>query len=206
MSKNFRKIFLFVFICFVSVFVLSLQSEAKLEDDIKGTMKNGTYVNEIIKIKAHFNDDWKILSQEEIAKIMGYVKSSSPTFEELTQGTMPVFYAMTKDGLANVNIILNDVEGARPTDTIIKMGLNSAIKSLKKMYSEMGIKKSNYEVTKIKFLGQDCWGFQGSASNERTVIYQKQVTYFTDDYGCNISVTSVGIDFTDEILEIFSRL
>ena len=201
-----RKIFLFVFIFCVTVFALSPKSEAKFEDDIRGTVKNGIYTNKIIKIKARFNDDWKILSQKEIAEIMGFAQSASPTLKELTGGTMPIFYAITKDGVANVNIVLNDVGEARPTDTVIKMGLKSAIKDIKKMFSEMGLKTSDYEVVHMKFLGQDCLGITGKASNERMAMYQKQVVFFAGDYSCNISATSIGADITDEILEIFSRL
>lgn len=84
----------------------------------RGTVENGVYTNESIKISFPIQEDWHVCSDEEVAEIIGYTtenieettKISVEQFEEATAGTVYDIVFYTSDIESNVNIVFMDLD------------------------------------------------------------------------------------------------
>ena len=178
-----------------------------------GEVKDGVYINRAIGAEAYFDDNWRVLSQKDIAALMGLAASSSPTLEELVKRNMPVFVVAAKDGTANVNIVIVKV-GAQmmellsdPDSVFMDMFIGGAEQGVSKMYTEMGVKDFTVERIKTKFLGTEHPGvFSKAQVNQLITQYQKQVVCFSGEYAITLTVTSLVTDKTDDMLAMFRKL
>lgn len=180
-----------------------------------GEVKDGLYINRALGAEAYFDDNWRVLSQKDIAAVMGLAASSSPTLEELMQKHIPVFMVVTKDGTANINIVLVKL-GAQIAEILINAGEDSAlmdmyiggaVQGVSKSYTEMGLKDFTVERAKVKFLGSEHPGVSSTAQIHQIIPqYQKQVMCFSGEYAVTMTVTSLGSDRTDDILAMFRKI
>ena len=180
---------------------------------LKGKITDGIYVNEAMGVKAYFGENWRILSDREISLMMGAANSISPTIEELTNGNRPVFYVMTKDGRANINLtignlgVMGGAMAAASKDVFIDMTLDIVAENLKKTYSEMGFNDISIERVKMSFLGSKCDGVYVTVKvNDTMSMYQKLPMFVKGEYAFSLNVTSVGYDITDNLLAMFEPL
>lgn len=179
---------------------------------IIGEVKDGVYTNRAMGAEAHFGDDWYIMSREEIAMVMGITTSLSPTLEELTNGNTPVFYAIMRNGQANLNITIANIGSAGklltdPDSVFMNIFMENVSQNLAKVYTEMGAE--NFKLTRIKtsFLGSEYPGFyMTSTINKSVTQYQKQVFCIKGEYEFIVTSSSTVNDITDDALAMFRKI
>ena len=199
----------------IACLVVCFSTYAVESDDayIIGEVKDRIYTNRALGVEAYFADNWRIISREDIAKIMGIAVSNSPTLEELTQGNVPVFLVAAKDGMTNINIVVVKMGAqmidllADPDSVFMDIYMGGATQGVSKSYTEMGMKDFTVERIKTTFIGSEHPGvFSTVKLNPSITQYQKQVMCFSGEYAFTLTATSIGSDKTDDLLAMFRKI
>ena len=184
---------------------------------ITGEVKDGVYTNRAIGAEIYLDDSWRILSMKEIAALnSAALKSienlSSPTLEELTNGDLPVLYAVTEDFADSINITITNI-GAGVGDfladpdsrAILDEMMEDMAKNMREANSAMGV-NSTVNTIRVNFAGAERAGLSVKTMvTETRPMYQKQIMCFKGEYLFQVTVNSKNRDITDDILSMFRR-
>lgn len=197
-----------VLVCFIACF--SAYAFGSEDVYILGETKDEIYTNFALGIEGNFAG-WRILSSKEIAALLGSASSSSPTFEQYTNGSVPVFAAVAGDGFTNVNIVITHL-GAEtvkllsdPDGTFMDIFMDRSAQGLRQANAEMGADDLSVERVKARFAGEDYPGLFMQARFKSIVQYQKQAICIKGEYQYTITATCIGKDITDDVLAVFRK-
>lgn len=202
----------FLVFALVMLMLFTGQSYGDSKTEIYGEVKDGVYRNKTLGAEAYFSENWQIFSREQIAALMGNAAESSETLRNMEGVQTPTFYAASTDGLANINIVVNNIGviGHMMTPEYEKTAADEIFKNaadnIKKIYSEMGVEESDLKQTEVNFTGRKHHGFYYSSKTKGVSMYQKQVVCFRGEYMYMITATSVVADITDNLLGMFKPL
>ena len=205
-----RKIYLSLIIL-VLVFVNVSSLYAAGNSDIYGEFKNGVYTNKILGAEAYFSENWRILSSEEIEKIMGAVSSKSSTLKDQNP-QIPSFYAAAKDGSANINIVITNMgvmgRAITPerTKEFVDQVLDNIAGTLEKIFSELGAEDYKNEKISVNFLGSKNYGMYSVSEVNGVKMYQKEIILPRGEYAYMLTATSIFFDITDDLLNMFHKI
>ena len=196
----------------IVVTLLCSQLAAADNSYVLGRISNGTYTNHQLGVRAYFSENWKILSQEEIAQLYGLNSSASSTLESFRNGKTPFFYAMSTDGLSHVMISLGNLGvtvGNALTSKESKKALEEATQQLTEMYtksySEMGLTNAKAKQMNVSLAGSKYPGFSVSGKTQGVDVYQKAALCHKGEYVYCVSAMSLGYDIRDKLLSMFKR-
>ncbi|MBR0256417.1 MAG: hypothetical protein IJQ58_01655 [Synergistaceae bacterium] len=197
----------------ILVVVTLLCSSLFAADDsyVLGRVRNGTYTNQQLGMRAYFSENWRILSREEIAQLNGVDPSAPQTMQSFKDGTLPFFYAMSEDGLAHVLISLANLgvmgnavsprESEKALDEAVKQFSDSFVDS----FREMRLVGAKIKRSKQSIAGKKYPGFNASAKMKGVDVYMKGALCHRDEYLYGIVAMSFSHDITDKLLGMFRK-
>ena len=196
----------------IVVTLLCSQVFAADQSYVFGSMRNGTYTNQQLGVKAYFSENWRILSHEEIARLNAFDPSASSTMEKYKTGEIPFFYAMSTDNLAHVMIFLVNLGvmgGNAMTPKESKQAIDDAAQELTKMITtslnEAGFTDVKSKSVNVSLAGSKYAGFSTSGKKQGVDMYQKAAICHKDEYLYCVSAMSIMNDITDKLLAMFKR-
>ena len=185
------------------------QEEAEVSaEDALGTKVDNVYASGMLGIRADFGDDWTILSDEEVAQVMGYTADSisDKDLAELLRnsGSTCDLYAMANDQSGdNVNIQLEDL------GIIYGIALNEqkyaelAAPQLEKAFGQMGVSNIKIETGTYSFAGKDRVSLQITGETNGMTIYERMVLIKSGKYMATITAFSLQESSIDTVLNRF---
>ena len=171
-----------------------------------GNTDGNTYSNTVIGAICTLDEDWYVMSEEELVEYYAYsIESYKDYYKQIleNQGSPIIFSAMTYDALDAISITLYrssyfaHLTGGEPR--IAEMMLSNQ----KRQSPDLGIEIDELETSTATLAGQEhaCVVLSGWVGEQP--LYMKTVVVYTDQYTYFVTVQSPFEDRCDELLQYF---
>lgn len=185
-------------------------AEAAIEDAIS-TRDEHEYVSELLGIRAVFDEDWRLLSEEEIADVMGYVAAgyADETLAEILRDSSAVcdLYAVWQDGSGdNVNLQLEDLGALYGLTMGEEAYLKVALPRLEQGLTQMGVEHLETVQEEYYFAGRNRFSVLLVGESGGVAFTERIVVMKGGRYMASLSVFSTEAQRIDDILAFFEPL
>ncbi len=184
--------------------------EEKTPDKIIGQNTGLVYKNEYFNNQAVLNQEWTLLSDEEIKKLNE--EALTTLSEDYAAAMKDADYftdmsAQASQGLLSINVTIQNmskIPGAASltTKSIVASSINGVVES----YKNMGFTDVTCEQITAQFCGAECDGLELSAKINGIDFYLKMVVVAKGNYYESITVGALTQDVTDDLLAMFTPL
>ena len=171
------------------------------------------YRNEYFKFTCNLPDEWYVLNQEELAKVLGTAKdamgegeASDVIKKSLDDGTSIMdFYAVSGNNTQTINIVIGKLTSLQRLLTENQL-LESSIPLMKAGLENMGAKNITYTNETVTILGKEHAAsfvsseYQGVSLNERICLI------LNGSYLSTITITDMAGNPTDDALTYFQSI
>ncbi len=214
-----KKFILCVIFCSAVILVIASSSFSMTPEEIKilGQMEKGTYTNDTLGLKVYFDPEkWNLLTDEDIAsyrKITLPFSSDVGALEKVIKYNFPVFMVIQKKyGILNVNLTLMDVGkigeflAKQQPETYIDGFLWGLSGKISNSMQNMELDEFSVDVSETSsFLNAKRPCILAKSKYKGVPMYQKSVALVSGRYVYQITVTTLYLDKTDDVLEMFSK-
>ena len=185
------------------------EQEAEKKEYAAATVENGVYTSEFAGLTATLDQNWQVLTQEEIAQIAG-LTAAMVTDEDLKNAlnsgeTVYDLYAMTATG-ATVNITVGDLGLIYGKLLDMKTLAQSVADQLVPAFTSMGFENTTAEIATVPFAGAQETAVVVSGQLQGVNMYEVLVCKKVGNYVYTITACTYGEDGTADILALFQSL
>jgi len=179
--------------------------------DLIGEKGEHSYENKALKIRADLPEDWIVLTNDEIAEVMGTAMENL-TDEDLAasldeSGAVCDFYAMAGDGSgSNLNIQLQNLsffQGAALSEQAVADG---SLDQVRQALEGMGMENVEPKVETFRFAGKDHASITCSASYTGVPLFERQVIVKVGRYIGIVTSFAFSQEDADRYLGFFSGI
>jgi len=179
-----------------------------------GTIEGNTYSNEFFGIGCELDDNWTVLSEEEIAERSGLVVD---TMEEggmddsmrtaMENGSVVFdFFAQKNDNTAAINITVGNIGILYGTAMTEEGYVDATTEQMTQSIEAIGYENVTTEKTTVTLAGTEHAALKLTGEYSGISIYQTMVVLRKGIYvGC-VAFSCGGGDFTDELVPLFYAL
>ena len=204
-------------VCSVLLLIMASSAFSMTPEEIKilGRMENGTYTNDALGLKVYFDPEkWNILTEKEILNFRKVTLPSSSdvgALERAVKYNLPVFMVVQKKaGAMNVNLSLTDVgrlgELVSHQPTFIEGFLRGLSGKISRSMQNMQLDEFSVDVSETSsFLNSKHPCIYTKSSYRNVPMYQKVVALSSGRYVYQITVTTLYLDKTDDVLAMFVK-
>lgn len=182
---------------------------AKAPEYVAATTENNVYRSEFAALTATLGADWQVLTQAEIAQVMGLTAelTTSEDFKKALSSGQSVFdlYAMTATG-SSLNITVGDLGVLYGKLLDMDVLAQTASTQLIAVLESMGLSDVQAEVSKVTFAGAQEAAVVMSGTIQGVTMYETQVYKKVGNYVYSITACTYGTDGTADILALFQAL
>lgn len=177
---------------------------------VVGTIDGYEYRNIYLDVSCVLDDNWVFLSQEEIASLNGYASEmfSSEEYKQMLAESNTFFdmYAMTIDGMANINVTIEKIGIATALILTEESYVDAVISVLEEALVDAGYEDLSCATAQLDFGGKTHTGISTYGVLQGVPIYQKQICFIVSEYVATITLTSYDEDYTDYLMSLFSEI
>ena len=179
--------------------------------DMIGEKGERGYVNKALKIRADLPEDWILLSNEEVAEVMGYTREMV-TDEEVAaildeSGAVCDFYAMAADGSgSNLNIQLQSLtlmQGAAVNETTLA---EASLDQVKQALESIGMEDVTPTTERFLFAGKEHASIACTATYMGVPLFERQVIVKVGRYIGIVTSFAYSQEDADSYLAFFSAV
>ena len=204
-------------ICSVVMFIMATSAFSKTPEEIRilGSMEDGRYTNESLGLTVYFSPEkWNTMAEDEILHFRGITlpfSSDIGALEKAVKYNLPVFMVVQKkSGVMNVNLTLTDVgklgEIAAHQPTFIEGFLRGLSGKISRSMKNMQLDEFSVEVSETSsFLNSKRPCIYTKSTYRNVPMYQKVVVLSSGRYVYQITVTTLYLDKTDDVLAMFTE-
>ena len=176
---------------------------------VAATIEDRVYSSEFAGMTATLDESWQILTQEEIAQVIG-LTSALVTDEDLKEAinngeTVYDLYAMTATG-STLNITVGDLGLVYGAVLDMKILAQSVADQLVPAFTSMGFENVTAEVSTLSFAGSQENAIVVTGQMEGIPMYEVLVCKKVHNYVYTITACTYGEDGTTDILALFQSL
>lgn len=173
------------------------------------TIEDRVYSSEFSGMTATLDESWQILTQEEIAQVIG-LTSALVTDEDLKEAinngeTVYDLYAITATG-STLNITVGDLGLVYGAVLDMKILAQSVADQLVPAFTSMGFENVTAEVSTLSFAGSQESAIVVTGQMEGIPMYEVLVCKKVHNYVYTITACTYGEDNTADILALFQSL
>ena len=204
-------------ICSVVMLIMATSAFSKTPEEIRilGSMEDGRYTNESLGLTVYFSPEkWNTMTEDEILHFRGITlpfSSDIGALEKAVKYNFPVFMVIQKkSGVMNVNLTLTDVgklgEIAAHQPTFIEGFLRGLSGKISRSMKNMQLDEFSVEVSETSsFLNSKRPCIYTKSTYRNVPMYQKVVVLSSGRYVYQITVTTLYLDKTDDVLAMFTE-
>jgi len=180
----------------------------------RGSVSDGVYTNEFLKLGCEFGEDWTYASAEELDDFSGITPGTAKgmALSDLVEvsakrgTTYSDLYATYADGLLLVTVAYDtvDIVDGQPIDG--DAYVDRMMDEMRQYVDSGGYSDVLIEKTSLEIAGQSRPVAVLIAESLATPTYQKNVCYKHGDYMVNILLCSYYFDLTDDLAGMFYGL
>ena len=208
---------IYVTVCMVIMSVMASSAFPMTPEEIKilGHMENGRYTNESLGLTVYFSPEkWDTMTEEKILSLRGITLPSSTdigALEKAVKYNLPVFMVIQKkSGALNVNLTLTDIgmlgELVSHQPTFIEGFLRGLSGKISRSMQNMQLDDFSVEVSETSsFLNSKRPCIYTKSTYRNVPMYQKVVALSSGRYVYQITVTTLYLDKTDDVLAMFAK-
>lgn len=179
--------------------------------EVIGLKEDNVYLSEFLGIRAEFDENWYLLTDEEALETMGYVADS---FEDedvakllRESGTVCDLFAVALDGSNDtVNIQLENLGFlygmVLSEDAYLKM----ARETLENSLAQAGLANVKLSQESIEFAGEEHLSVIISGEMSGVEVYERMVLLKAGSYMATVTYASIGSHNADRLPELFTAL
>lgn len=173
-----------------------------------GHSANNTYENSFTGIGCKLDDSWTFLTDEQIQSVNKITADlAGEEFKKALENASVLYDMMaTQSETSNsLNVTFEKLPILYYTmsgEQYAELGMDKLSKSLQ----NMGFQNLNLEISKTKFLGEDTACVKVFGTYEERALYEILVPVNCHGYMVLYSISSIGTDETEKILESFYRM
>lgn len=175
-----------------------------------GTVEGGVYENSHFAIGCSPDENWKVLSSEEIWALNEWDTEKEQREQMMNSLAKPgYFYEMmaeTEDQTATVTVCVENVAVLEDPDSTAEDYVRAAVVTAREALSTVEVKGATVEQVERLVAGNTCLGYTISFENEGRMLYQTSVYLHSGIYAAVITVSCTGDDITDTLLDMFYRV
>ena len=174
---------------------------------VRGTVSGKTYENEFLGLGVEVGDGWIFYSDEEIATLYGIVEDTYlEDFEEYLKTATIVYDMQVVDPLTgnNIGVTFEKLTAEGEAATVnMEVFATSLIPTIINSLELMGCTDISSEPKTFEIGGQTFYGSKVSSLISGVELHQMSIAVKCDGYVAFISITSVGSDTTQSIVDSF---
>lgn len=172
-----------------------------------GTVENGVYENTCFGVGCAPGEPWQIMAEEEVLALNEWSAEEDLTEQmKKSLGKPGYFYEMMaelEDQSASIGVCVENVAVLEDPDATPQDYIRSAVVSAREALSTIEVPGAIVEQVQMQVAGQECYGYTISFENEGNTLYQKSMYLHSGIYVLVITVSCVGEDITDRLLDMF---
>ncbi len=172
-----------------------------------GEVSANVYENKVIGLGCELSSDWTFYTDEQILEMNSLaLEAMDEEAAEMVADATIIYdmYAMHSDGMSSINVNLENVGVASYALYSEKDSLENAKDILVDSMENMGYENASAELTTVTVAGEEFDALSTTASISGLDMYQLIfVKKCGGKYFANITVTTFGEDFTQDVIDSF---
>lgn len=180
------------------------EAEQRLE---AGKLSGGTYENSSLGLGCGLDEQWTLASQEELAGMVGQTAEmfQSENFQKQLESLDMYydFYAQRNDGLATINIMVQNLGLVYGTVMDEKTYADSSTRGLEEQLEDAGFSNISYERNTVELAGQTREGLHISAQIQGMDYYTQQAIIKVGNYMVVVTLASFLEDKAADLAQHF---
>ncbi len=182
-------------------------TQEEVHDIDLGTVAEGVYENAHFGVGCSLDDTWSITPKEEILSLNEWDGEKDLREQMLDSLAKPgYFYEMMaekEDLSATVNVCVENVAIMEDPDVTPENYVRSAVVTAREALSTVGVEGAIVKQVERELAGKPCFGYSMSFERGGKAMHQKSLYLHSGIYAAVITVSCVGEDITDELLDMF---
>jgi len=179
-----------------------------------GSTEGGVYTNNFIGIGCKLDDNWSFYNDEQLADLNGVVldalddEALSEQFAKSVESGKTIYdmFAVSADGLANLNIVIENLGLVYGTALDESGYVNLGMKTVIQSFDAIGASNVSVEKISVEFAGASRWAFTIYAEQSGVPLYEKAICIKKGNYMAVITLCCYYEDITDDLATLFYSL
>ena len=185
-------------------------TQEEVDDIDLGTVADGVYENAHFGMGCSLDESWNITPEEELWTLNEWDAAQDLREQMLDSLAKPGYFyelmAEKEDLSATVNVCVENVAIMEDPDCTPEDYVRSAVVTAREALSTIGVEGAIVEQVEREFAGSPCFGYSMRFDRDGKAMHQKSLYLHSGIYAAVITVSCVGEDITDALLDMFYQV